>query len=122
MRQGLLQGHVQASQVDIFYKLFLLQNVDKFHQYFINLIHQGASRDDSHGARAMEVRRLREAVWRSVEPAVPRTQSGLHQEDQVLRLRRVAIVDPMGLIKRLLVKSDLCTNKRQTIVFLLQTD
>ena len=71
----------------------------------------------------MEVRRLREAVWRSVEPAVPRTQSGLHQEDQVLRLRCVAIVDPMGLINILLVKSDIiCTNKRQTIVFLLQTD
>ena len=41
----------------------------------------------------MEVRRVREAVRRPVEPAVPRAESGLHQEDQVIRhLCSIALV------------------------------
>ena len=44
----------------------------------------------------MEVRGLRETVRGSVKPALPRAQSGLHQEDQVIRLHVTALVDHGG--------------------------
>ena len=61
--------------------------------FHFHLTFKGAARDDAHGAFAMEVRRVREAVRRPVEPAVPRAESGLHQEDQVIRhLCSIALV------------------------------